>query len=237
MQRREFWKYLTRAHRWAGLILGVQITLWFVSGFFMSLFPIDSVRGSHLAEKNAWTLSSDGLMPIEIAMTTYDGDLTGAKLISIAGQPAYVLIGTKGTTLINALTGKAWEPVTKDAIRTVAASYYKGGGAVSAITRLTTPVIEYRRNLPVWQVQYNDPSKTRLYIDADTAELRAVRTRLWRIYDVMWMLHIMDYKSRDNFNSWWLRLFAGAALLFALSGLALVVQRTWLRPKSLPRVS
>ena len=233
MTKRDFWKYLTRAHKWAGLVLCVQISLWFASGLFMALFPIDEVRGSHLAEKAAWSLSDATVIPIEIAMTAYDGELTGASLTSLAGEPAYALIGDNGTQLLNARTGKAWEPIAEDSIRVAATKYYKGDGQILAIKRLAEVPLEYRRPPPVWQVQFDDKSKTRLYLDADTAELRAVRTKLWRAYDFMWMLHIMDYKSRDNFNSWWLRLSAFLALLFAISGVFLVTHRVFLRPKGL----
>ena len=198
----------------------------------MALFPINEVRGSHLAEKATWSLSDVTVIPIEIAMTAYEGNLTGASLTSIAGEPAYALIGDKGTQLINARTGEAWMPVGETSIRLAANKYYKGEGEISSLTRLTEAPKEYRRPPPVWQVQYDDKAKTRLYLDVETAELRAVRTRLWQVYDFMWMLHIMDYKSRDNFNSWWLRLVAFLALLFAISGLMLVVQRIFLRPKS-----
>jgi len=81
------------------------------------------------------------------------------------------------------------------------------------------------------EITYDDNDKTRIYLDAKTAELKAVRTRIWRVFDFMWMLHIMDYKERENFNTWWLRLFSGAAALFALSGLALVAHRVFMRPK------
>ena len=231
MTKRDFWKYLSRAHKWAGLVLGVQILLWFASGLFMALFPIGEVRGSHLAGKAAWSLTDTKVIPIEIAMKAYDGNLTGASLTSIAGEPAYALIGDKGTQLLNARTGMAWEPVGEDSIRVAANKYYKGQGQISALKRLTETPKEYRRPPPVWQVQYDDADKTRLYLDAETAELRAVRTKLWRVYDFMWMLHIMDYDTRDNFNSWWLRLAAFLALLFAISGIMLVVHRTVLRPK------
>ena len=116
MTKRDFWKYLTRAHKWAGLVLGIQILLWFASGLFMALFPIDEVRGSHLAEKASWSLRDATVIPIEIAMTIYEGELSGASLTSIAGVPAYALIGDKGTQLINARTGKAWKPIGEEAI-------------------------------------------------------------------------------------------------------------------------
>ena len=237
MSRRNFWKYLTRVHKWAGLILGVQIVLWFASGLFMALFPIDDVRGSHLAEKVSWSLTDVDIIPIEIAMTTYEGKLTGATLTSIAGEPAYALIGDQGTQLINARTGEAWKPMVEGSIRIAAARYYKGDGQITHIKRLTEAPIEYRRPPPVWQVQFDDRAKTRLYLDAETAELRAVRTRLWRVYDFMWMLHIMDYKSRTNFNTWWLRLSAFLALLFAISGVFLVAHRVFLRPRKLRAIS
>ena len=137
----------------------------------------------------------------------------------------------KGTQLINARTGKAWQPIAEDTVRVAATRYYKGEGRIQAIKRPTQVPNEYRRPPPVWQVQFDDKPKTRLYLDADTAELRAVRTKLWRVYDFMWMLHIMDYKTRDNFDSWWLRLAAFLALLFAISGLFLVAHRVFLRPK------
>jgi hypothetical protein len=231
MTKRDFWKYLTRAHKWAGLVLGVQVLLWFASGLFMALFPIDEVRGSHLAEKATWSLTDAKVIPIEIAMTAYDGTLTGASLTSIAGEPAYALMGDNGTQLMNARTGRAWEPVGEGSIRAAAGKYYKGEGQIISLKRLTETPIEYRRPPPVWQVQYDDRDKTRLYLDAETAELRAVRTKLWRVYDFMWMLHIMDYKDRSDFNSWWLRLAAFLALLFSISGLMLVVQRIFLRPR------
>jgi len=197
----------------------------------MALFPIDEVRGSHLAEKATSSLSDVDVIPIEIAMTAYEGNLTGASLTSIAGEPAYALIGDNGTQLLNARNGTAWEPVGESSIRLAASKYYKGAGEITSLKRLIEAPKEYRRSPPIWQVQYDDRPKTRLYLDAETAELRAVRTKLWRVYDFMWMLHIMDYKTRDNFNSWWLRLAAFLALLFSISGMLLVVHRIFLRPK------
>ena len=56
----------------------------------MTLFPIDQVRGRHLVDTQIFSLTDKDLIPIEIAMTTYDGALTGASLANIAGRPAYI---------------------------------------------------------------------------------------------------------------------------------------------------
>ena len=223
-------KYLTRVHKWAGLVLSLQILFWFGSGFFMTLFPIDQVRGRHLVEKQVFSLTDSDIIPIEIAMTAYDGMLTGARLVNVAGRPAYILLGENGPQMLDARNGLAWDGLAKTDIQNVARSSYKGEGELASILKLTEAPKDYAGTLPVWQAKFDDKAKTRLYIDPDTAEVRSVRTRLWRVFDLAWKFHIMDVTGEDNFNSWWLRIASGAALMFALSGVGLLWFRIVARP-------
>ena len=224
-------KYLTRLHKWAGLVLALQILFWFGSGFFMTLFPIDQVRGQHLVDKRVFSLSDADILPIEIAMTAYEGALHGARLVNIAGRPAYILLGDKGTQMLDARSGQSWDGVGEAQILDVAKATYLGDGELIHFEKLSAAPKDYSGALPVWQVKFDDSAKTRLYIDPDTAEVISVRTRLWRIFDVAWKFHIMDVTGEDNFNSWWLRLASGAALLFALSGFGLLWFRIAARPR------
>jgi len=228
---RSFNKYLTRIHKWAGLVLSLQILFWFASGFFMTIFPIDQVRGSHLVDKQVFSLTDANIIPIEIAMTGYDGALNGARLVNIAGSPVYILLGENGPQMLNARDGQPWDGLAKVDIQNVASSSYKGEGEIAFVTKLTSAPKDYSGKLPVWQAQFDDKAKTRLYIDPETGEVHSVRTRLWRVFDLAWKFHIMDVTGEDNFNSWWLRLASGAALLFALSGVGLL----WFRLASRPR--
>ena len=59
----------------------------------------------------------------------------------------------------------------------------------------------------------------------DTGQVRARRNEMWRWFDTFWMLHIMDYKTRDNFNHPVLIGFAGLALVSALAGFILLILR------------
>ena len=68
-----------------------------------------------------------------------------------------------------------------------------------------------------------DESPT-FYISTDSGELMSVRNTRWRIFDFVWMLHIMDYEERDDFNRSLLIIAASLALLFTLSGGYLVVK-------------
>jgi len=197
----------------------------------MTLFPIDQVRGRHLVETQVFSLTDADIIPIEIAMTAYEGPLTGARLINIAGRPAYILLGENGPQMLDARSGLAWAGLGEVDIRNVARGSYKGQGELSALVKLTDAPKDYSGPLPVWQVRFDDKAKTRLYIDPDTAEVRSVRTRLWRVFDLAWKFHIMDVTGEDNFNSWWLRLASGAALLFALSGVGLLWFRIAARPR------
>ena len=47
----------------------------------------------------------------------------------------------------------------------------------------------------------------------------------WRFFDFFWMLHIMDYKERENFNNPLLITVSIFALFTVLAGLLLLVLR------------
>ncbi len=197
----------------------------------MTLFPIDQVRGQHLIDKQIFSLSDSDIVPIELAMTAYDGALYGARLMNVAGRPVYVLRGDKGSQMVDARNGQNWGGVSQDNILSVAKISYRGEGEISRSEKLSIAPKDYSGTLPVWQVKFDDGARTRFYIDPDTAEIISVRTRLWRIFDLAWKFHIMDVTGEDNFNSWWLRLASGAALLFALSGVGLLWVRIGARPR------
>ena len=226
MQRR-FFKWLTRAHRYLGLVLGIQILIWFGSGFFMSFFDIENVRGEHIAQKAKFELNRPDVIPMADLPI---GKVEAVELLSAVGTLVYKITVGK-PHYFNARLGTRWGGIDETAALRAAKVFYKGEAPEPSVTKLTTAPIEYRGPLPVWQVNYDDKPKTRLYLDANTGELKAVRTRLWRVFDFMWMLHIMDYDGRDDINNWWLWLCAGAASLFALSGILLVVHRILLNPR------
>ncbi len=217
------WKHLRALHRWAGLLLGVQITIWFASGAFMSFFDIHKVRGEHIAENTSFDLMLEDMYPV--GNIDYEGGLKTVTLRSVLGDPVYILDGENGKKFINARTGQVWNALDKSTIKKAAIHYYMGSARPATVRALSVPPIEYRGPMPIWQVEFEDKAKTRLYLDPHTAKLNSVRTRLWRVFDFMWMLHIMDYQDRDNINNWWLKLLSFLAFLFALTGIGLVVQR------------
>ena len=60
---------------------------------------------------------------------------------------------------------------------------------------------EYRgRELPLYKVVTlsNAGKEINVYQDPFTGEIVAIRSAQWRVWDLMWGLHIMDWVDRDN---------------------------------------
>jgi hypothetical protein len=107
-------------------------------------------------------------------------------------------------------------------------------GRAAAPIWLTAKTSEYRGPVPAWRIDFTGPDTAALYIDAATGEIKAVRTPLWRLYDALWGLHIMDWRDRENFNSILLIFASSLASLLALVGLGLTFYRL---TRGLPRRS
>ena len=86
------------------------------------------------------------------------------------------------------------------------------------MTPVSAETTQYRGPLPAWRVAFADANETAIYVTADTGRVTALRTDLWRIYDFLWGLHIMDWQAHENINHWWLWATAALSLVVAISG-------------------
>ena len=48
---------LRKIHRWLGLIAGIQLLAWTVSGLYFTLIPIDEIHGDHILDTEAPALA------------------------------------------------------------------------------------------------------------------------------------------------------------------------------------
>lgn len=218
-------QFIQTLHRWLGLALGLQLVVWMTSGVVMSLLPIAHVRGETAAALNA---------PVELPVQHYFppagvlSEVDGAQQLTLKtwqGREVYVVAAADGAAMFDADTGERLTPISEALARRVAKGDFAGEAQIAKIALMRDPPREFGRPGPVWRAEFDDADETRLYISPDTGEVLARRNRVWRFYDFFWMLHIMDYETRENFNNPLIRAFAITGLLFALSGLALVVFR------------
>lgn len=220
-------RFVTRLHLWTGLLLGLQFLVWMSSGVVMSWFPIEQVRGEHnIAEPSAVALAAaaDYRPPAEI-LARAGGAANRLTLVRLLGAPVYLLEGKGRTLLFDAHTGKRLSPLPREMALAIARADFSGrGDAVDAVLLRITNT-EYRKQVPVWRVVFDDPEHTRIYVSPDSGKVEARRNATWRLYDFFWMLHIMDYDERTDFNNPLIMTASATGLMFALSGLALVLYR------------
>ncbi|MGV6851271.1 MAG: PepSY domain-containing protein [bacterium] len=225
---------LRKTHRWLGLIVGVQILFWVFGGFVMSAIPLDMVRGEHNTKKNRSTILNQAeYFNINALIARQKDDVTSVVLKTLNKQAVYQLGLKSGKNqLFNALTGQKLVPLTANKAKEIArADYINDDIVITQVTLLKEIVAEARgRRMPLWQVQFDDRFNTRLYISDDQQKVVARRNDLWRVFDFVWMLHIMDYDEREDFNHPLLIFAASLALLMVLSGL-LLIQRWWVQSK------
>ena len=60
-----------------------------------------------------------------------------------------------------------------------------------------------------------------VYINVYSGEVLAIRSAAWRIWDLMWGFHIMDWQERDNIDNILLKIFSILALISSLTGVIL----------------
>jgi len=216
-----FWA--RRAHKWIALVVGAQALLWMASGLYMVSISIHVIHGDHLAAGDAAPLAGGPLMPAAALAERFPG-LAGFRLKRFLGREVYEVRHAGGTTLVDAASGEALSPLDEARARALAQSLYRGKAAIRQAALIDeAPQEVATRPVPLWRVEFDDDAETTLYLSPHTGELLAKRHDLWRWFDFLWMFHIMDYEKRTDVNNTLLRVAASAGLVFALSGVWLLV--------------
>ncbi|WP_309662980.1 PepSY domain-containing protein [Sphingomonas sp.] len=208
---------LRRWHVWLGWIVGLPILLWVVTGLVMVAKPIEEVRGEGLlSEPKPMRMATPPAIP------RIDGvAIKGLTLERRAAGIRWVVTLPDGSTrLADPANGAMLPPLSAaDAVREVTARYM-GAAKVQSATRTDpkSPPMELRRPIAAWRVAMDDG--THFYVDGGSGAIVARRTGWWRFYDLMWGIHIMDLKTREDAHNPLTIGFAIVAL--ALSILALI---------------
>lgn len=236
-------RYASTIHKWLGLAIGIQVVLWIAGGVVMSWFEIERVRGEHniTPEPPAPFVSAETLVPVsEVLAAAGEFPVIEVRLKRLLGEPVYELRGVEEhqVALYDAAYGHLLSPLDAETVRKLALADFSGEADPSQPQWLEAHNLEYRAQLPVWRVALNDAEDTRLYLSPLTGEVTARRNATWRLYDFFWMLHIMDYENRTDFNHPLLIWASVFAFVLAVTGIVLLFFRMtkkdfrWLRKRS-----
>ena len=212
-------------HKWFGLLLAVQFVLWMASGLAMSLLDHDAVQGHvHRAEKDTSTPAwPRGLVSPRQVISASALPVQSVETVWLLDVPAYRLTTSRGVQLVSAVDGATLE-LDEATAKRIATGDYVGDGIAQAGVRLAMPNTESRGHAgPVWRFDFGDAEDTTVYVSAVDGRVLAHRNRTWRWFDVAWMLHIMDYGKREDFNNPLVIMAAGGGVWIALTGLWLLL--------------
>ena len=224
-----------KIHKWFALFIGLQVVIWSLSGLYMTAVHIDIIHGDHLVRPGApeTVAAGDLADPVEV-LAANRGDRL--RLAWVRRRPAYVVTGDAGERVVDARTARPLPPPNEAEIRAIAQSTYTGSAPIASAALITEIPGEIRgRKPPLWRVEFDHWNKPTLYFSPATGELLTRRHELWRIFDFVWMLHIMDYETRDNVNNTLLRVATWGAVLMSLSGAWLLVYAFPKKKKKGPR--
>lgn len=216
------WRRRVRqVHRWLGLLVAVQVLLWVCGGLIMSVLRIEAVHGdpARAAARPVALDAAAARTPLDEVLRR-EPEVRAVTLTTLLSRPVLKLETAAGPKLLDAATGAALSPISEALAREVALADYAGAGTLAGMDWVDTPELEFRgRDLPLWRARFDDARDTTLYISPATAQVVARRNDLWRVFDFVWMLHIMDYEEREDFNHPLLIAAAATALLFVFSGI------------------
>lgn len=213
-------------HKWIGLLIGIQLLLWTLSGAMMAILPMDEVAGEDVREPQEIRLPATDRWPA-VRRQLGNSAVTGVSLRPLLDGPVFEVSTADGVRLFHASTAK---PIAVDSrlARRIALAAYPGTAQVlgtEALRELTLPVREHE--LPIWRVDFADEKNSSYYVSGTTGELLERRNDTWRAWDFFWMLHIMDYAKRTSFNHPVIWMFGFAAAWLAITGFWLLLRTGW----------
>jgi len=203
-------------HKYLSFFISIQLLLWTISGIYFAFNKIENIRGEQYRDQ---TSSNYNFQKIEFEI------------------PDAVSVNVKkrlGKTIIAASTKNGMRYFSEDGGGLQKISFDEAKQLVSKYTFLNPTSVEeistsekgseYRgRQLPIYKVvtrNAND-NEINVYLNIFTGEVIAIRSAQWRIWDLMWGFHIMDWQERDNIDNLLLKIFSILALISSISGILL----------------
>ena len=188
-------------HKYLSFFISVQLFLWTVSGIYFAFNKIELVRGEQYRLTESF--------PINFNEVNFSrSDVQQVKAVNRLGEIIFVVSSSMGVEYLDAFGSPVNKLNKNEVFEIVSASSTLMPIDLEEITE-SSKGSEFRgRDLPLFKVtSLNDKDKKiNLYLNIFSGEITAVRSLQWRIWDLMWGFHIMDWQTRDKINNIFLSL-------------------------------
>lgn len=203
-------------HKYLSFFISIQLLLWTVSGIYFAFNKIENVRGEQ------YRLNK----PADILLGELSFNIPDAIDINIKKRlgDTIVIASTKSGMRYLDTNGNPVNHITSDeAMAIVEQATTLQPQRVEQVND-SSRGSEYRgRALPIYRVitkNAND-AEINVYVNIYSGDISAIRSVQWRIWDLMWGFHIMDWVERDNIDNILLKIFSILALVSSLTGVLL----------------
>jgi len=203
-------------HKYLSFFISIQLLLWTVSGIYFAFNKIENVRGEQ------YRLNQ----PTDILLGELSFNIPDAIDINIKKRlgDTIVIASTKSGMRYLDTNGNPVNHITSDeAMAIVEQATTLQPQRVEQVND-SSRGSEYRgRALPIYRVitkNAND-AEINVYVNIYSGDISAIRSVQWRIWDLMWGFHIMDWVERDNIDNILLKIFSILALVSSLTGVLL----------------
>lgn len=225
--------YNTRkVHRYLGIVIGIQFLLWTLGGLYFSWNNMDDVHGETLLKQEKLYFKNIDFSIVQKGIDSLEtiekiDSIHSINIIEAFGNPLvqfkYFQNDQVKNQLILAETGELRLPFSEQECLELAEQ-----NLINPIPIIKTELLqkqsigshhEYRKKpLPAYAFTLEHPSQTTIYVSTELGQITSVRNDNWRRFDFLWMLHTMDYSTRDHITNWVLRIFSVFGLLTVFSG-------------------
>ena len=203
-------------HKYLSFFISLQLFLWTISGICFAFNKIELVRGEQYRLTESF--------PVNFNEVNFSrSDVYQIKAIKRLDEIIFVVNARKGIEYLNALGTPVSKLSKSEVFEIVSSSSTLEPIDLEEISE-SSKGSEFRgRDLPLYKVtSLNDKDKKiNLYLNVFSGEITAVRSLQWRIWDLMWGFHIMDWQTRDKINNIFLKIFSILALVSSISGILL----------------
>ena len=207
---------IRNTHKYLSFFISLQLFLWTISGIYFAFNKIELVRGEQYRLTESF--------PVNFNEVNFSrSDVYQIKAIKRLDEIIFVVNASKGTEYLNALGTPVSKLSKSEVFEIVSSSSTLEPIDLEEISE-SSKGSEFRgRDLPLYKVtSLNDKDKKiNLYLNVFSGEITAVRSLQWRIWDLMWGFHIMDWQTRDKINNIFLKIFSILALVSSISGILL----------------
>ena len=212
---------IRKIHKYLSLFISLQLLLWTASGIYFAYNKIENVRGEQYREQTSFS--------VDLSKINFEvEDISTLSFANRLNERVVVIRDTQGKKYFD-FEGNLIDKISfEEALKVVKTKTNLSPLSVEEVTEAKKRA-EYRgRDLPIYRVVSKNKKNEEInvYVNPYSGDISAVRSTQWRIWDLLWGFHIMDWQDRDNIGNIFLKIFSVLALLSAITGIVLFFKKT-----------